>query len=164
MEYQSMDEVVQQWGDALVRLAYGYLADSAEAQDIAQEAMLRYYQQWERKGHSLSVGWLYTVTRHLAIDEQRRRRRTVLVAQIPEPRPSEGEGRVEEQLDVRAIRESLSPLDQVCLWLFYDEDYSLRDIAQVLHKSPASVRVRLVRARKRFAHEWKGGSQYVPEQ
>ncbi len=163
MAYESMDEVVQQWGDALVRLAYGYLADSAEAQDIAQEAMFRYYQQWERKGHSPSIGWLYTVTRHLAIDEQRRRRHTVLMTQIPEPRPSEVEGRVEEQLDVRTIRESLAPLDQVCLWLFYDEDYSLRDIAQLLHKTPASVRVRLVRARKRFAQKWKGDSQYVTE-
>ena len=155
-----MEDVINQWGDALVRLGYRYLADSAEAQDIAQEALTRYYQHWVRTQHLPSVGWLYTVARHLAIDEQRRRNRALLITASLPSYDRGFEDRVNDQLTVEAIREKLAPLDQLCVWLFYDEESSINEIAALLKKSPASIRVRLLRARRRFAQGWKGVMQH----
>ncbi len=148
-----MEDVITQWGDALVRLGYRYLADATEAQDIAQEALTRYYQHWKRTQEPPSIGWLYTVARHLAIDEQRRRARQRGLAAAESVRTPGFEDRVDNALAVEMIREQLAPLDQLCLWLFYDEGYSLHEIAALVKKSPASIRVRLMRARRRFAQK-----------
>lgn len=75
------------------RVALRMLAgDRAEAEDIAQEAMLRLWRQaagW-RQGEARVSTWLYRVTMNLATDRLRQRRGTGL-DQVPEPedgRPS----------------------------------------------------------------------------
>ncbi len=59
--------------------------DRAEAEDIAQEAMLRLWKQsgsW-RQGEAKVTTWLYRVVSNLCID-RRRRARTVGIDEVPE--------------------------------------------------------------------------------
>ncbi|WP_339107749.1 RNA polymerase sigma factor [Thioclava sp. GXIMD4216] len=62
------------------RLACRMLRDEAEAEDVAQEAMLRLWKiapQW-RVGEAKVSTWLYRVTSNLATDRLRKRRATSL--------------------------------------------------------------------------------------
>lgn len=66
--------------------AFRLLGDRAEAEDVAQEAMLRLWRvapAW-REGEAQVTTWLYRVTANLATDRLRRRRGVALDT-VPEP-------------------------------------------------------------------------------
>jgi RNA polymerase sigma-70 factor (ECF subfamily) len=57
----------------VLKLAYGILGDASKAEDIAQEAFVRLWKQaesWESR--ATVITWLFTVVKHLCLDEQRR--------------------------------------------------------------------------------------------
>jgi RNA polymerase sigma-70 factor (ECF subfamily) len=81
-----------------VRLMAG---DRAEAEDVAQEAMLRLWKiagQW-RQGEAKVTSWLYRVVANLVTDRQRKRRRDGppldQIAEPPDPAPSAAEAMTE---------------------------------------------------------------------
>jgi RNA polymerase sigma-70 factor (ECF subfamily) len=66
--------------------AYRMLGDRAEAEDVAQEALMRLWKiapQW-RQGEAKVSTWLYRVTANLCTDRLRKRR-SVGIDEIPEP-------------------------------------------------------------------------------
>ncbi len=79
----------------VLALARRMLNDAAEAEDVAQDAMLRLWQMAPRWHEDAPVGaWLYRVAHNLAIDRIRRRRPTVDVEKAfdladPAPNPAE---------------------------------------------------------------------------
>ncbi|OWY16180.1 RNA polymerase subunit sigma [Thioclava sp. JM3] len=64
------------FGPLAYRLAYRYLRDAAEAEDVAQEGLLRLWKiapEW-RAGEAKVSTWLYRVVANLATDRLRKRR------------------------------------------------------------------------------------------
>ena len=135
---------------------------SADAEDLTQETFLRAYENLHRYDRRWAFStWLFTIARRTSINHRRRRRPTtdpsaVDAAVSPAPAP----------LDVMIAEESgrrlwdqaamlLSEEQMTALWLHYAEDMPARDIALVLGRSRASVKVMLFRARKRLL-PWLG--------
>lgn len=83
-----------------LRVAARMLADRAEAEDVAQEAMLRLWRvapDW-RQGEAKVSTWLYRVTSNLCTDRLRRRGRSVALEAVAEPedgRPGAVAGMIE---------------------------------------------------------------------
>lgn len=68
--------------------AYRLLGNRAEAEDVAQEAMLRLWRiapEW-RQGEAKVTTWLYRVVANLCTDRLRRSHRTAPLEAAPEPR------------------------------------------------------------------------------
>jgi len=88
--------------------AYRLLGNRAEAEDVAQEAMLRLWKQardW-RQGEAKVTTWLYRVVANLCIDRQRRARGgSVALDAIPEP--ADGRASAAEAMQERARAEAL---------------------------------------------------------
>ena len=150
---QQFAQWMEVWGDRLVRFAYVYADDSHTAQDIAQEAFLRLYQQL-RRGADLEPAWLFRVARNVAVDAMRRQQRHLHVqAQLARERsvPDSAADRVL----VRHVIDTLPETDRTCLLLYYFADWSLEEIGRALSLSPGAVKARLHRARARFAQAWK---------
>ncbi len=149
---------VELWGDKMTRMAFLIIHDRELAQDVVQEAFFRLHRQHCQNPHvSISVGWLYAVTRNVALDARRKRKRDG----VPFPIESEDmvspnfESAVAMRLDVDKVLSQLSQKDRECLWLFYYAGLSTPEIAEALHMSNVSVRKRLHRARCRFSTIWK---------
>jgi len=87
--------IVTRYLPQVLTLARRMLRDAAEAEDVAQDAMLRLWQMAPRWREDAPVGaWLYRVAHNLAIDRIRRRRPTVDVDAVtaladPSPNPAE---------------------------------------------------------------------------
>lgn len=96
------------------RVALRMLGDRSEAEDVAQEAMLRLWRlapDW-RQGEAKVSTWLYRVASNLAVDRIRRRKRGVALDQIEEPldeRPSAAEGMIDSDR-LGALEDALGQL------------------------------------------------------
>lgn len=151
---------VEQYGDAIVRFAESYLGDAGDAQDLAQEVFARLYRQFrDRPRQPVTVSWLYTVARRLAIDFHRstmaRPRLASEEASDPDRTPGAAGPALEDRLAVRDLLEQLPRGERECLVLFYFQDWPLDAVARELGISPVAARVRLHRARERFRRLWE---------
>jgi len=136
----------------LTRLAYRMLGSVAEAEDVVQDAWLR----WTKaEGVEDAAGWLVRVTSRLCIDRLRSakaRREAYRGPWLPEPLIEElSVDPVERAEDVSVAfllaLERLSPLERAVFLLHdvFDEDYE--SVAQTLGRNETAVRQLAARAR-----------------
>lgn len=153
----------------LLGLAYRMLGSLAEAEDVLQEAYLR-WRRTSRDAIREPAAWLTSTVTRLAIDELRRqqvRRRDYVGPWLPEPWLSAADDAAaadpQEQMELAddlsvaflLMLERLGPEERAALLLHdvFDADYA--DIAATLGKTPAAVRQMVTRARRRAHGERK---------
>ncbi|HEY7610595.1 MAG TPA: RNA polymerase sigma factor [Alphaproteobacteria bacterium] len=99
----------------VLALARRMLNDAAEAEDVAQEAMLRLWQMAARWREDAPIGaWLYRVAHNLAIDRIRRRRPMVDVdaaVSLADPAPTPAE-RLAERERKAAVERAIAALPE----------------------------------------------------
>jgi len=137
--------------------AYRILQDKAEAEDVAQEAMLKLWKMapnW-REGEAKVSTWLYRVTANAATDRIRKRR-TVGLEAAPEQEdtaPSVEDGMIADDRQ-NALHEAMSTLPERqrnALVLRHFEELSNPEIASALETSVEAVESLLGRARRALA-------------
>ena len=137
--------------------AYRLLQDHAEAEDVAQEAMMKLWKiapDW-REGEAKLSTWLYRITANAATDRLRKRR-TVALEAAPEPEddtPSVEAGLIAEdrQKALQAAMQSLPERQRNALVLRHFEELSNPEIASALETSVEAVESLLGRARRALA-------------
>ena len=144
----------------LFGVAYRMLGSATEAEDVVQDAWLR----WERVTETVEnpTAYLTTITTRLALtalDSARHRRETYIGPWLPEPvdtaaDPLLGAERAEAlSLAVLLLLERLSPAERAAYVLREAFAYSFRDIAGVLEISETNARKLASRARAHLAEE-----------
>lgn len=123
------------------------LGDRAEAEDVAQEAMLRLWRAaagWDAGGAARPSTWLYRVTANLAIDRLRRSGRSVGLDAAGEPadeRPTP-EARLQHSSRMAALDTALAALPErqrQAVVLRHIEGLSNPEIAEALEISVEAV-------------------------
>jgi RNA polymerase sigma-70 factor, ECF subfamily len=140
----------------LLGIAYGLLGELTEAEDVAQDAWLR-WQGADADAVRNPEAFLVTVTTRLALDRLRsaRARREVYVGPwLPEPlltdpETPETKAIEAERLDLALLGalERLNPVERAVLVLRDAFDLEYAEIADVLDRTPAAVRQIAKRAR-----------------
>ncbi|MFQ1701760.1 RNA polymerase sigma factor [Loktanella agnita] len=139
------------------------LADPAEAEDVAQDAMMRLWRiapDW-RQGEAEVSTWLYRVVANLCTDRLRKRRGGVSLDQVAEP--PDGAPSVAAQLQTRARMAALSdalaqlPERQAqAVALRHLEGLSNPEIAQIMDISVRSVESLTARGKRALAEIMAG--------
>ena len=145
-------ETEQELRPYLFAIAYRMLGSVADAEDVVQEAFLRYHAADVEAESPKS--YLATVTTRLAIDELRsaRSRREIYPGEwLPEPLVEEDAARHAEMADSLSLTflhllEKLSPVERAVFLLREVFDYDYDDVARIVDKSPANCRQILARA------------------
>ena len=143
----------------LWRVAYRMLGSRAEADDIVQEAYLRWHGSPIENIRSPQA-WLMTTTTRLAIDRLRQlraERELYTGPWLPEPLvseaapPSDQSAEIASDLSVAflAVMERLAPEERAAFLLREVFDSGYDDIARILDKSEAACRQIVSRAAKR---------------
>ena len=155
-------QAFEQHRGRLYGIAYRMLGTRAEAEDIVQEAWLR----WDRAGHDIrsTEAWLVTATTRLCIDRLRQlrtERESYVGPWLPEPLtldaapPADRAAELASDLSVAflAVLERLAPEERAAFLLhdLFDSDYGA--IAEILGKSEAACRQIVSRARKRVRED-----------
>src|SRR5215475_328939 len=141
----------------LFGIAYRMLGSAAEAEDIVQDAWLR-WQGTDRNAVVDPPAFLATATTRLAItfaQSARSRRETYIGPWLPEPIDTSGDPRLgaerAEALEfaVLLLLEKLSPTERAAYVLREAFDYSYDQIAHTIRSTEANARQLVSRARKR---------------
>ena len=165
--------------DRLYRLALSITLDTADAEDIVQDTMLK---AWERREQWPQIrnieSWLTQICKNLALDHKKKRSRIVPLTTL-DPRPSTLDSRPStldsrpltldprpSTLDSRPLTldpsappiihliSQLPPPQDDIVRLRDIEGYAYREIAQQLNLSEDQVRVYLHRARTRLRQQY----------
>ena len=160
----NLDRALGEFNESRPRLfgiAYRMLGSVAEAEDVVQEAWLR-WQGADRRAVRNPAGFLTTVTTRLALntaESARARRETYVGPWLPEPvdtsaDPSLGAERAEAlEVAVLLLLEKLPPDQRAAYVLREAFDYSYDQIAQILETSSINARQLVSRARKHVRSE-----------
>jgi RNA polymerase sigma factor (sigma-70 family) len=143
----------------LFGIAYRMFGSAAEAEDLVQEAWLR-WQAYDRAAVDNPAAFLSTTITRLAINElqsARARRETYIGPWLPEPvdtsaDPYLGAERGEAlELAALLLMERLTPHERAAYVLREAFDYSYSDISVVLKSTDAAARQLVSRARRHMA-------------
>jgi RNA polymerase sigma-70 factor (ECF subfamily) len=144
------------------RVALGVLRNPAEAEDIAQEALLRAYRRFHLLRNSQRFrSWLVRISFRLAIDRLRSlRRRIDRESRWAEPElrprlqsPEEVAFSNEFQRRLASALEELPDGQRLVLLLTAIEGHSIDEAAELLDVPPGTVKSRIFKARKRLAEK-----------
>ena len=137
--------LVDTYADTVLRLCYTYLHSTADAEDLCQNVLIKRLERTEPfESEAHEKAWILRCAINKCKSELRAaRRKTVALEEIPEAAalapPSS------EVLDA-VLR--LPEKYRIAIYLFYYEDYSIREIAQITQSSVSAVAARLSRGRK----------------
>ena len=159
---EHLEDLVREHLDAVYRVAFSVVRDSALAEDVSQDAILKAWQALPTfRGDSSLRSWLLRITHNTAISTLRRRREEVRDPRLlPEqPALSTTETRVVDRASIDAFEEALDDLDELSrsiVVLREIEGLSYDEIAEVLDVAMPTVKTRLLRARRVLAAALEG--------
>ena len=155
MTEQQFTDAVERYLDMVYRIALNWFRNPADAEDAAQNAMLRLWRtDTEFQGEDHLRHWLVRVT----LNECKRmsvhpwRRRTVPLDQCPEPVFSDPA----RQPLYQEVME-LPVKYRVPLYLYYYEGYKVDEVGELLGLNASTVQTRLARARAKLKTQLKEG-------
>ena len=149
----AFEEIVRRNQQRAWRIAFRFIGDQVEAEDIVQEAFLKILASSHRYKPSASFStYLYSVVSRLCIDHAKKKR-PVLINEVPETEdphsdPSVTMIQMERDAVVRKALDALPPRQRMVIILKYYEDLSYMDIARAMRTTVKAVERLLSRARK----------------
>lgn len=145
-------ERIRECEGSMYALAYSILKNEADVADAMQDAILKAYSNLgQLKDREKFRSWILSIVHNTAIAYIRGRKDTVDIGEredLASPEPAIDSA---ARMTVREAVERLKLPYRTVIWLFYFEEYSVRQIAEVMRASEIAVKQQLSRGRKMLA-------------
>lgn len=141
----SIENILDTYGNAILRLAYSYLHNISDAEDILQDTLIKYMQSapaFLTEGHKKA--WLLHVVANLSKNK-------INYNKIRETDELEETLVAEEREDLSFVWEAVKALPEKyreVIHLYYQEGYPTKEISKILNRNESSVRSDLKRGRE----------------
>lgn len=162
MTHETFERLARAYGDTIFRVARHALGCRYDAEDVCQGVLLKLYQSdpsFDSDDHAKH--WLIRVT----VNDCRKllrapwRKRTLPLEDYDGPAQER-----DDHSDVLWAVLALAPKYRLCVYLYYYEGYSVREVAKALGTKESTVQTRLARARetlKQTLSSEKEATEYV---
>jgi RNA polymerase sigma-70 factor (ECF subfamily) len=152
----AFSRLIHTYQTPVYNLTYRMLGDRMEAEDAAQETLLRAFKNLDRYDPNRSFRtWLLSIAAHHCVDRLRRRRPLVPLDEASLESASHGPEATlvqqEAREQVQRLLMELPPADRAAVTLRYWYDCSYEEIADMLETTVSAVKSRLHRARRALA-------------
>ncbi|MEH7040973.1 RNA polymerase subunit sigma-70 [Bacillus pseudomycoides] len=151
---EAFNQLLQPYIQKAYRTSYLILNDKGLAEDAVQDSLIQTYQSIKRFNENIASfkTWFHQILIHTTLKQKRKKRFAFLQIEtwfyIKDERTPEGNFLVQEETEIimDAVRK-LSMKHQVVIILFYYQELSILEIAQVLDIKEGTVKSRLYQAR-----------------
>ncbi len=150
-------DIVRQYTDYVYGLSYRLLGDSEDAKDVTQEVFAKIHRYFDRIDPQKSLkNWVCTITVNSARDYYRSNARHKSACVFDESRGDGGnrDDSVENRLMVETMLNALEGNYRTAIVLFYIEQKSIKEIAQIAKRPEPLIKVWLHRARKMLLNQF----------
>jgi RNA polymerase sigma-70 factor (ECF subfamily) len=157
---QEFEERLAECGTLAYRVARGVLRNDADAEDVAQEALLRAYRRFDRLREPMRFrAWLVRIVFRLALDRARSAKRRELretewaypARRAAPPNAEELAASSEFQVHFDRAMDALPEKLRLVLLLSAMEGHTLEEVAAMLRLPVGTVKSRLFVGRKKLA-------------
>lgn len=155
---RAFELLLEAFRDKIFRLAYSFLQNESQAEDVAQEVLVKVWKALPtyHGGASLST-WIYAITRNASLTELKRRTARAAVsfqdpdwAAMTESIPSEAQSGDQAALgmDAQTLLQALPLRSRAVVSLFYLEQRSYEEVSVQLGIPLGTVKTLLFRAKR----------------
>lgn len=161
------EKLYELYYERVYALAYGILQNSADAQDAVQQTFIRVFQKITTlKDDTAFNGWLMKIAQNESLKLFKSRKPSISIddcteAELSEPNdddrmlPEEALAHKETCRILHECIETLSPEQREAMTLFYFHEMKVKEIADLMDCSEATVKTRLFYARRHIADAWE---------
>jgi len=154
-------QLVDRYKDLVFNVALKLLQHREEAEEVAQDTFIKVFKQLSNfKGESKLSTWIYKIAYNNSLDrlkKNKKYRNDVPIDGFTAERLKYVDNALEQLIDAekqQLIKNSLAQLPEdyrIVLHMFYFEDLSLQEMAEIINIEANTVKVKLFRARKKLA-------------
>ena len=157
----AFEELVTRHSKTVYKLAYRFLYDSQDAEDITQEVFLRVYRAAESYTPKAKFStWLYTITKNICFNELRKKKSVTIFSIEDEMLPelpsldANPVSKLEEAEVRKRVLDAVKALPanlRIAVILLKYHDLSYEEVADILGCTVNAVKLRVHRAKKFLA-------------
>ena len=156
---EDFERIVREYQDRIFRLALAMLPDRAAAEEAAQDALVRIWKGLPRfRGDSSLSTWIFSIARNACLTARKRSSaRTISLEEPAAMREAEGRGADQWQgsagPDAAELLRRLPTQYREAMALFYLQEKSYDEVAEMLGLPVGTVKTYLFRARRSLAEQ-----------
>ena len=158
---RAFEELIERYKYMVFTLALKMIKNREDAEEVAQDVFVKAFTALNTfKGDSKFSTWLYKIAYYRSLDYLKKNKRQLQTRPIDvseeyniaalDNAMDDLEASERRQM-VQQAMEELAPDDSVVITLYYFEELSLKEIAEVMNMTVNTVKVRLFRSRGRLA-------------
>ena len=145
----------------LYRYCRSLCGNEFDADDLMQQTYLRAFENFDKFDGRNFHSWLCSVARNIFLNNLKRSKFEYLTEELPEISDNSNNPEfIAEKRDIgrillKALKDSLSPVQRMTIILYYYDEKSVSEIANIMQVSENTVKSRLFSARKKLREELK---------
>lgn len=155
---RSIDDIIDRYGDMVYRVILQHMRNEADTEDVVQDTFMKIMKQCPVFDHvKKEKAWVLKVAMNTCKDHwkyDRLRRHEELLEHYPANTASHME------FTILPYVKKLPQKYRDVIYLFYYEEYSVKEIAEILDKKEATILTWLNRARKQLKEMLKGSVDF----
>jgi RNA polymerase sigma-70 factor (ECF subfamily) len=154
---RAFEQVMQRYEAKVFRLCLTYFRDSVQAQDAAQESLVRVWRALSKYDGRASLStWIYAITRNWCLTSLSGKRHTVSMSEeaiqsevdsLAVPDLQEG---IDQAHTIRQLVEELPEMTRRIVALYYFEEAAVSAVSELVGLPEGTVKTHLFRARSRL--------------
>ncbi|MDY7393660.1 sigma-70 family RNA polymerase sigma factor [Aureibaculum sp. 2210JD6-5] len=158
--------LVNRYKDLVYTLAIRMVKNKEEAEEVSQDTFTKAFKSLNKfKGESKFSTWIYSIAYNTSLDSLKKTKRQYKTVTINEFTKNQIKSldnildkmeHDERKLTIQNCMQLLPSEDSFLLTLYYFEELSIDEIAQIINLKPNNVKVKLFRSRKKLTSILKG--------
>ncbi len=148
---EAFSELINLYGDKLLKTTYLIIKDEKEAEDIVQETFIRVFKYIKNfKGDSSIYTWIYRIAHNVTMDFLKSSIPTIPYEEYYETVDDIEDDMILLNIEIENINITLDKISYIykqVLVLFYFEELSIKEICEILGEKEGTIKSRLSRGR-----------------
>lgn len=143
--------IVDLYKDMVYSISFQVLGNEQDAEECAQDSFLKAFNKLNSfKNESKFSTWLYKIAYYSALNYKKSRKNNTVELNNNHQSIQESSDKAEKEFAVKTALQKLSEEDRIIVSLYYLDEKSVKEVAQITDLTESNVKIRLMRSREKL--------------